>query len=97
MNDDINNNFVRITSLFSSIQKVNNKKHQPTVDEIKLIEIVITDTITTEANLARNQTIKSDHMKEIITKVCDTFPDVDIEYIARKTISMIETFANRMK
>lgn len=97
MNDDINNNFVRITSLFSSIQKANNKKHQPTVDEIKLIEVVITDTITTEANLARNQTIKSDHMKEIITKVCDTFPDVDIEYIARKTISMIETFANRMK
>lgn len=68
-----------------------NMRHYPLPDEIKQIEGVMTDQIEQIIGLAGKQRIPNRDMFEtIVTNVCNTFPDIEVEYIVRKLTSYIE-------
>ena len=69
-----------------------NMKHYPLPDEIKQIEGVMVDQIEQIVGLNSKQRIPNKDMYEtIVTNVCKTFPNVDIEYIVTKLTSYLET------
>ena len=69
-----------------------NMKHYPLPEEIKQIEGVMVDQIEQIVGLNSKQRIPNKDMYEtIVTNVCKTFPNVDIEYIVTKLTSYIET------
>lgn len=69
-----------------------NMKHYPLPDEIKQIEGVMIDQVDQILGLTRKQRIPNKDMYEtIVTNMCKTFPDVDVEYIVTKLTSYLES------
>ena len=65
----------------------------PTPEEEKQITETIKDLIATEVALASSlRSPHKDSLKDIVFKTVDTYPDIDIEYICRKVVSIIELY-----
>lgn len=97
--DDMHEDVESLSTGFDNVQKAFNKalnekinmRHYPLPDEIKQIEGVMTDQIEQIIGLAGKQRIPNRDMFEtIVTNVCNTFPDIEVEYIVRKLTSYIE-------
>lgn len=97
--DDMHEDVESLSTGFNDVRKsfntaLNEKinmRHYPLPDEIKQIEGVMTDQIEQIIGLAGKQRIPNKDMFEtIVTNVCNTFPDIEIEYIVRKLTSYIE-------
>lgn len=97
--DDMHEDVESLSTGFNDVRKsfntaLNEKinmRHYPLPDEIKQIEGVMTDQIEQIIGLAGKQRIPNKDMYEtIVTNVCNTFPDIEIEYIVRKLTSYIE-------
>ena len=98
--DEMNETVESLTTGFNKVQqsftlalgeKIN-MKHYPLPDEIRQIEGVMIDQIEQIVGLASEQRIPNKDMYEtIITNMCKTFPDVDVEYLVTKLTSYIET------
>lgn len=97
--DDIHEDVESLSTGFNDVRKsfntaLNEKinmRHYPLPDEIKQIEGVMTDQIEQIIGLAGKQRIPNKDMFEtIVTNVCNTFPDIEVEYIVRKLTSYIE-------
>lgn len=98
--DDMNETVESLTTGFNDVQRsfheaINQKldmKHYPLPEEIRQIEGVMLDQIDQIVGLASTQRIPNKDMYEtIITNMCKTFPDVDVEYLVTKLTSYIET------
>lgn len=80
-----------LKSFNTALNEKINMRHYPLPDEIKQIEGVMTDQIEQIIGLAGKQRIPNRDMFEtIVTNVCNTFPDIEVEYIVRKLTSYIE-------
>lgn len=98
--DGLNENVESLSTGFDNVcksfntaldEKIN-MKHYPLPEEIKQIEGVMVDQIEQIVGLNSKQRIPNKDMYEtIVTNVCKTFPNVDIEYIVTKLTSYIET------
>lgn len=97
--DDMHEDVESLSTGFNDVRKsfntaLNEKinmRHYPLPDEIKQIEGVMTDQIEQIIGLAGKQRIPNRDMFEtIVTNVCNTFPDIEVEYIVRKLTSYIE-------
>lgn len=97
--DDMHEDVESLSTGFNDVRKsfntaLNEKinmRHYPLPDEIKQIEGVMTDQIEQIIGLAGKQRIPNKDMYEtIVTNVCNTFPDIEVEYIVRKLTSYIE-------
>lgn len=97
--DDMHEDVESLSTGFDNVRKsfntaLNEKinmRHYPLPDEIKQIEGVMTDQIEQIIGLAGKQRIPNRDMFEtIVTNVCNTFPDIEVEYIVRKLTSYIE-------
>lgn len=97
--DDMHEDVESLSTGFNEVRKsfntaLNEKinmRHYPLPDEIKQIEGVMTDQIEQIIGLAGKQRIPNRDMFEtIVTNVCNTFPDIEVEYIVRKLTSYIE-------
>ena len=90
----------QVSSLSSSnarvLEELVKKRNTPTLprpDLVKEIEATIQEHITIETLLSADLRIPSADMTHYISeKVCLTYPEVDIEYIGRKTLSMINAY-----
>lgn len=81
-------------TLLNHIDEKEKQTHMPTPDEVALIEKTITDLIETEVSLSRNLTVaRKLALKEISANVIRTYPDIDQEYILRKTTAILQTFS----
>lgn len=98
--DDMHETVESLTTGFDNVQKSFNKaldekvnmKHYPLPDEIKQIEGVMIDQIEQILGLTSKQRIKNKDMYEtIVTNMCKTFPDVDVEYIVTKLTAYLES------
>lgn len=100
-NLDLSNIDIRTASLQESFNTLLNhidekekQTHMPTPDEVALIEKTITDLIEIEVSLSRNLTVaRKLALKEISSNVIRTYPDIDHEYILRKTTAILQTFS----
>ena len=97
--DDMHEDVESLSTGFNDVRKsfntaLNEKinmRHYQLPDEIKQIEGVMTDQIEQIIGLAGKQRIPNRDMFEtIVTNVCNTFPDIEVEYIVRKLTSYIE-------
>lgn len=97
--DDMHEDVESLSTGFDNVQKAFNTalnekinmKHYPLPDEIQRIEGVIDDQINQIIGLTRGQRIPNKDMYEtIVTNVCNTFPNIEIEYIVRKLTSYLE-------
>jgi hypothetical protein len=97
--DDMHEDVESLSTGFNDVRKsfntaLNEKinmRHYPLPDEIKQIEGVMTDQIEQIIGLAGKQRIPNRDMVEtIVTNVCNTYPDNEVEYIVRKLTSYIE-------
>ena len=78
-----------------NVQSTQQPSKLPTPEEEEQIAATIKDQITTEISLAAGlRSPYKDALKEIIIRTAETYPDINIEYIVRKTVSMIEMFSN---
>ena len=65
----------------------------PKPDLAQIIEATIKEQILIEANLSKNSRIPNgDLVYRIIQNVEKTYPDVDKEYLSKKTLVKIEEF-----
>lgn len=77
------------------LEKASDNTHGklPTPEEEKQITETIKDLIATEVALASSlRSPHKDSLKDIVFKTVDTYPDIDIEYICRKVVSIIELY-----
>jgi len=101
LNSDISDIDIRIASLQESFNtllirfdKEAKQTHMPTPEEVELIEKTITDLIEIEVSLSKNLTVARKHaLEEISENVIKTYPDIDREYIVRKTTAILQTFS----
>ena len=101
LNSDISDIDIRIASLQESFNtllirfdKEAKQTHMPTPEEVELIEKTITDLIEIEVSLSKNLTVARKHaLEEISENVIKTYPDIDREYIIRKTTAVLQTFS----
>lgn len=97
----LKHNVEHLSTSFSNVQqsfdtafdkKLQMKRMPSSSDEIKEIEKIIEDQIVIEISLSKDQKIRDAGMFDtIITNVCKTFPDIEIEYITKKVTSKIES------
>lgn len=88
-----------VTSLSTSIglfmQDVNKRyseKIYPTPDLSKMIESTIKEQIAIEVALSKDMALpRKDSVNRIIETVSNTYPHVNVEYITRKCLSIMET------
>ena len=74
--------------------KENQPKTLPTPDVEEQITRTIKDQIATEVALASElRSPYKDSLRDIIFRTVETYPDISIEYIARKVISMVEMYS----
>ena len=99
MFDDMHESVESLSSGFDNVQKsfntaLNEKismRHYPLPDEIRQIEGVMDDQINQIIGLTKKQRIPNKDMYEtIITNLCKTFPDIDVEYIVTKLTAYLE-------
>ena len=99
MFDDMHESVESLSSGFDNVQKSFNKalnekigmRHYPLPDEIRQIEGVMDDQINQIIGLTKKQRIPNKDMYEtIITNLCKTFPDIDVEYIVTKLTAYLE-------
>ncbi len=101
LNSDISDIDIRIASLQESFNTLSNRfdkeakqTHMPTPEETDSIEKTITDLIEIEVSLSKNLTVaRKLALEEISTNVIRTYPDIDQEYIIRKTTAILQTFS----
>ena len=81
--------------LSESLPKSNNTNRRlPTPEEEEQITLTIKDYIATEVSLASGlRSPYKDSLKDIVLKTVETYPEIDIEYIARKVVSMVELYS----
>ena len=85
-----------LTSLSESVSShpQETTKRFPTPEEETNITNTIRDQIATEISLAAGlRAPYKDSLNEIIFRVIETYPDINVEYIVRKTISIVETYS----
>jgi hypothetical protein len=81
-------------TLLTQFDEKAKQTHMPSPDEVTLIEKTITDLIETEVSLSNNLTVARKHaLEEIAANVIRTYPDIDREYILRKTTAILQTFS----
>ena len=101
LNSDISDIDIRIASLQESFNtllirfdKEARQTHMPTPEEVELIEKTISDLIEIEVSLSKNLTVaRKLALEEISLNVIKTYPDIDRDYIIRKTTSILQTFS----
>ena len=70
------------------------KRIHPRPELVEQINATIMDLLTIEVGLSRNMSApKRDSVPKIIQSVIETYPEVDQEYLTKKTLSMIETYS----
>lgn len=82
---------------FSTLQvaykKVYGEKHMPSPQEAQAIESSIRDLLSIEIILSQDMKIASrESVNRIIYSTIKTYPDIDEEYITKKSISVITAF-----
>lgn len=84
---------VYTSTLLEKASNDNTHGKLPTPEEEKQITETIKDLIATEVALASSlRSPHKDSLKDIVFKTVDTYPDIDIEYICRKVVSIIELY-----
>lgn len=70
------------------------KRIHPRPELVEQINATIMDLLTIEVGLSKNMSApKRDSVPKIIQSVIETYPEVDQEYLTKKTLSMIETYS----
>lgn len=88
----VDNVMNQLTAGLSTKQNVT--KSLPTPDVEEQITQTIKDQIATEVALAADlRAPYKDSLRDIIFRTVETYPDISIEYIARKVISMVEMYS----
>ena len=90
---------MNITSLSTSIdlftnelEEKRNTKSYPTPDLVKQITDTIKDQISIEITMSRNMRIANKNsVQKIIETVHKTYPNIELDYIIKKTASIIES------
>jgi hypothetical protein len=98
MSDDITSVQQNIKSLTSSIghvikenQTIRGEKVYPSPQLAELIQATIKEQITIEMLLSNKMRIANkDSVGKIIENVSKTYPNVDVEYLTKKCLAMIE-------
>jgi len=74
-------------------KKVHEEKHMPNPQEAQQIEATIQDLLTIEVLLSRDMSIaRRDSVNHIIKSTIQTYPEINTEYIVKKTTSVIQNF-----
>jgi hypothetical protein len=69
------------------------QKHLPDPTQAAQIEATINDLISIEILLSSDMKIsRRDSVINIASKTAETYPDIDVTYIVKKTLSVIESF-----
>ena len=69
------------------------EKHAPTPEQATKIEATIKDLVSIEFILSTAMKIsRRDSVYKIIMNTIETYPDINIEYIIKKTLSVVESF-----
>lgn len=64
----------------------------PSPDEITAIQNAIRDQVLIEFTLSEKQRVPRASLSNAIINVCNTFPNIDPEYIVKKTIAIVESW-----
>lgn len=91
--ESLTTGFDKVQQSFSvALDEKINMKHYPLPDEIKQIEGVMIDQIEQVIGLSYKQRVPSKEMYEtIVTNMCMTFPNIEVEYLVRKLTSYLES------
>ena len=94
--DEIDHKLQQLSESFDKSNNTPKPKRLPTPSDEEAITKTITDQIATEVALASD--LRSPYksaLNDIILRVVETYPDIDIEYLVRKTVSIIELYSKR--
>lgn len=94
--DEIDHKLQQLSESFDKSNNTPQPKRLPTPSDEEAITKTITDQIATEVALASD--LRSPYksaLNDIILRVVETYPDIDIEYLVRKTVSIIELYSKR--
>jgi uncharacterized phage infection (PIP) family protein YhgE len=94
--DEIDHKLQQLSESFDKSNNTPQPKRLPTPADEEAITKTITDQIATEVALASD--LRSPYksaLNDIILRVVETYPDIDIEYLVRKTVSIIELYSKR--
>lgn len=81
------------TVLQAAYKKVYTEKRMPTPTEAQSIEMTIRDLLSTEIILSQDmRSPNSNSFKNVIMSVIRTYPDIDEEYLIKKTTSLFTQF-----